>query len=94
MCLINKAVVLWVKGQGKSAHESMSPPSHEIRLICEAIRFSDIDRVYMLWESVTDASWIRIAMWSRWHFNLDYQIVQNKMFPYKIYLHTFVSYQC
>jgi hypothetical protein len=54
MCLINKAV-LWVKGQGKSAHEIMLPLPHEIRLLCEAISSSHNDLVYMFWESVTDS---------------------------------------
>jgi hypothetical protein len=55
MCMTNNAVVLWVKVQGKSAHEGMLPLPNEIRVKCKVMRSSDIDVVYTLWESVKDS---------------------------------------
>jgi hypothetical protein len=55
MCITNKAVVLWVKVQGYSAHEGMLPLSHEFRVTCKVIRSSGIDVVYTFWESMKDS---------------------------------------
>jgi hypothetical protein len=55
MCMTNKAAVLWVKVQGKSAHECMKTLCHEIRVTCKVIRSSNIDVVYTFWESVKDS---------------------------------------
>ena len=64
-------------------------PSHEIRVKCKVIKSTDIDLVYnFLGKRDRLASWLRTAMWRRWHFSLDYQMVQNEMFTYKIYLYS------
>jgi hypothetical protein len=55
MCMTNKAVVLWVKVQGKSAHDCMKTLSQEISVTCKVISSSDIDVAYTFWESVKDS---------------------------------------
>jgi hypothetical protein len=89
MCMTKKAIVLWVNGEGYSTRNGMLSPSHEIMLMCKIIWSNDIDlSLYVLGKRDKLAPWFRIAMWRRWQFSLDYQIVQNKMFTHKICFHS------
>jgi len=65
----------------------MLPPTPEIRVMCKVIRWYR-PRLYFLGRREWLDPYLRIALWCRWHFSVHYQIVQNKMFKYKFYLHS------
>jgi hypothetical protein len=94
-CLVfrsDKAVVLWVEGQGWCTHEGVLSPSHKFRVLFKGIGSSYIGLTnVLLGHGHRIFTWLRVARWRRCPFCFNCQNIQNKV-KYKINLKSITNF--